>query len=204
MRDTWPRLAPQPACRRREEQCADARRGLTPRRAVPPAPSPVISDSPVGLPSGIIGAGPRLVQPARWRVAATGCKVESNRGPEACGKTPFSCSSTRPRGRIPGARASGVACRTSAARVELFACEYDPDLDAGRVARRGARGGLWRRHRRKLEELAAPLREHGLGVTIDVAWDYPFDAPSSRAPPRTTTGSWRRMRTITISCSARC
>ena len=30
------------------------------------------------------------------------------------------------------------------------------------------------RHRHRLEELAAPLRERGLSVTVDVAWDYPL------------------------------
>jgi universal stress protein E len=40
----------------------------------------------------------------------------------------------------------------------------------------GAREQLLQRHRRKLEELATPLRQRGITVVVDVAWDHPLDA----------------------------
>src|SRR5688572_29119337 len=75
-------------------------------------------------------------------------------------------------------RAAWLAKRTGAS-LELFACDYDANIDAGRVATvwipdAGAREQLLLRHRRKLDELAAPLREAGLSVTVDVAWDFPL------------------------------
>ncbi len=75
-------------------------------------------------------------------------------------------------------RAAWLAERTGAA-LRLFACDYDANIDAGRVATvwlpdAGAREGLLQRHRSKLEELAAPLRERGFRVTVEVAWDYPL------------------------------
>jgi universal stress protein E len=75
-------------------------------------------------------------------------------------------------------RAAWLAERTGAA-LQLFACVYDANIDAGRVATvwipdAGAREKLLLRHRRGLEQLAVPLRERGLSVTVDVAWDYPL------------------------------
>jgi universal stress protein E len=75
-------------------------------------------------------------------------------------------------------RAAWLAKRTGAA-LQLFACDYDANIDAGRVATvrlpdTDAREQLLLRHRRKLEDLATPLRERGLTVTVDVAWDYPL------------------------------
>src|SRR5512143_581289 len=75
----------------------------------------------------------------------------------------------------------GWLAEQSGARVELFACEYDPAIDSGRIDRvwvpePGAREQLLARHRRNLEELAKPLRDRGLTVTIDVVWDHPVDA----------------------------
>jgi universal stress protein E len=75
-------------------------------------------------------------------------------------------------------RAAWLAQRMGAA-LHLFACDYDANIDAGRVATvwipdAGAREQLLLRHRRKLEELAAPLRQRGLSVTVDVAWDFPL------------------------------
>jgi universal stress protein E len=84
------------------------------------------------------------------------------------------------------ARAAWLAEKTGAA-LELFACDYDANIDAGRVAKvwvpePGIREQLLLRHRRKLEDLAAPLRERGLRVTVDVAWDFPLaDAIIKRA-----------------------
>src|SRR5688572_298662 len=66
----------------------------------------------------------------------------------------------------------------SGARLELFACEYDPDIDSRRLATSvpGAREHVLDKRRRELEALAAPLRERGLTVSVDVVWDHPFDA----------------------------
>ena len=71
-------------------------------------------------------------------------------------------------------RAAWLA-KQAGARVELFACEFDPDLDSRRVAP-AARERALQQRRRGLEELAAPLRQQGLAVSVDVVWDHPFDA----------------------------
>lgn len=72
-------------------------------------------------------------------------------------------------------RAAWLA-KQAGARLELFACDYDPDLDSGRkAAGSGPRDELLGRRRAQLEELAAPLRDRGLTVSIDVVWDHPFD-----------------------------
>jgi len=70
--------------------------------------------------------------------------------------------------------------KQAGARLELFACEYDPDLDAGPVttvwkADPGPRERFLLRQRSLLEDLAAPLRTQGLKVTVDVAWDHPSE-----------------------------
>lgn len=75
-------------------------------------------------------------------------------------------------------RAAWLA-KQGGARLELFACEYDPDLDSGRVSTvwrsdSGPRERVLLKRRGELEELAAPLRSQGLKVTVDVAWDHPF------------------------------
>jgi universal stress protein E len=71
-------------------------------------------------------------------------------------------------------RAAWLA-KQAGARVELFACEFDPDLDSGRVAP-AVREAVLRQRRGNLEDLAAPLRQQGLAVSIDVVWDHPLDA----------------------------
>jgi universal stress protein E len=76
-------------------------------------------------------------------------------------------------------RAAWLA-RQADARLELFACDYDPDVDSVSSSLVGAPGTKAReavlsRHRHHLEELAAPLRNEGLTVTVDVVWDHPFD-----------------------------
>ncbi|HUL83080.1 MAG TPA: universal stress protein [Gammaproteobacteria bacterium] len=76
-------------------------------------------------------------------------------------------------------RAAWLAERTGAA-LELFACDYDSEIDSGRIAtvwipESGAREQLLLRHRRRLETFATPLRGRGLTVTVNVAWDYPLD-----------------------------
>jgi universal stress protein E len=70
------------------------------------------------------------------------------------------------------ARAAWLA-RQAGARLELFACEYDPG--GGRVTAAAREGSLQAR-RRNLEGLAAPLREQGLTVSVDVVWEHPFEA----------------------------
>lgn len=61
-------------------------------------------------------------------------------------------------------------------RVELFICDYAPQLvdtrSGGTTA--AARAALIDRHRRRLEQLAAPLRNDKLEVAIDARWDYPL------------------------------
>lgn len=76
-------------------------------------------------------------------------------------------------------RAAWIA-KQAGARLELFACDYDPDIDSGHlssvwVPEPGAREQILLRHRRTLEELAAPLRAQGLTATVDVVWDHPFE-----------------------------
>jgi len=76
-------------------------------------------------------------------------------------------------------RAAWLA-KQAGARLELFACDYDPDLDSGPViaiwkADPGPRERVLLRRRSQLEELAAPLRKQGLEVTVDVVWDHPFE-----------------------------
>lgn len=76
---------------------------------------------------------------------------------------------------------AGWLAQLGGARLELFACDYDSAIDSGLIDRvwvpePGAREQLLARHRRDLEELAKPLRDRGLTVTVDVVWDHPFDA----------------------------
>ena len=64
------------------------------------------------------------------------------------------------------------------ASIELFICDYDQYLAGERFfdskALKKARAGLLDRHRKRLEKLAAPLRERGLEVTMDAIWDHPL------------------------------
>jgi len=75
-------------------------------------------------------------------------------------------------------RAAWLA-KEAGARLELFACDYDPDLNprhaAGGPGQSGPRERLLAHRRGQLEERAAPLRARGLTVTVDVVWDHPFD-----------------------------
>ena len=76
-------------------------------------------------------------------------------------------------------RAAWLAERTSAA-LELFICDYDADIDMGRVAtvwipQPDAKKHLMSIHRENLEQLfAEPLRARGLEVSVDVGWDHPL------------------------------
>ncbi len=76
-------------------------------------------------------------------------------------------------------RAAWLAERFGA-QLELFACDYDAEIDSGRVATvwvpdAGLREQLLLRHRRQLESFAAALRGRRLQVTVNVAWDFPAE-----------------------------
>lgn len=77
-------------------------------------------------------------------------------------------------------RAAWLADALGAA-LELYACDYDSEVETGA----GASAGAWAAdaariivdgHRRHLEALAAPLRARGLTVNVDAEWDYPLEA----------------------------
>lgn len=72
-------------------------------------------------------------------------------------------------------RASWVA-RHLRAHVELFISDYAPQLVDARSsgASAEARAALIERHCQRLLQLASPLRESGLDVSIDARWDYPL------------------------------
>jgi universal stress protein E len=74
-------------------------------------------------------------------------------------------------------RAAWLAARAGAA-VELFACDYNSEVETGPVAKvwssePGIRERILLEHRKRLDRLAEPLRARGLTVTVDVTWDYP-------------------------------
>jgi universal stress protein E len=76
-------------------------------------------------------------------------------------------------------RAAWLAKRASA-RLELFACDYDPDLEPRRAPTvwtpaADARDRFLARLKSRLEDLAAPLRKQGLTVSVDAVWDHPFE-----------------------------
>lgn len=73
-------------------------------------------------------------------------------------------------------RATWLA-RHLSAQVELFISDYAPDIADTRshgVAATQARAALIDRHRRRLEQLAAPLLAEGINVQTDARWDYPL------------------------------
>ena len=69
--------------------------------------------------------------------------------------------------------------RCLSVRLELFICDYDPDIAADRTSTvwlpQPARETLLGIHRERLDALAAPLREAGLDVSVDVGWDHPLE-----------------------------
>jgi universal stress protein E len=76
-------------------------------------------------------------------------------------------------------RAAWLAERFGA-HIELFACDYNADIDSGRVATVAIPDADLReqrisRNRRQLESFAAALRGRRLQVTVNIAWDYPLD-----------------------------
>ena len=64
------------------------------------------------------------------------------------------------------------------AGLELFICDYDPNIAAGRVSTvwidQPAREHLLSILQQKLESLAEPLRARGLDVATDTSWDHPL------------------------------
>jgi universal stress protein E len=74
-------------------------------------------------------------------------------------------------------RAAWLAKRLSAG-LELFICDYDPQLaearffDAASLAK--ARTSLVENHHRRLLDLARPIQEGGVDVAVDARWDYPL------------------------------
>ena len=63
------------------------------------------------------------------------------------------------------------------ARVELFVSDYTAHLTNSRspaAAGADARTAVLERHRRRLEQLAEPLRRSGMTVDCDARWDYPL------------------------------
>jgi universal stress protein E len=76
-------------------------------------------------------------------------------------------------------RAAWLAEKASAA-IELFACDFDPQIDAGQVSTvwvkqaESARDHLCKIHGENLAKLAEPLKKRGLSVKTDVAWDHPL------------------------------
>ncbi|HEY3517001.1 MAG TPA: universal stress protein [Gammaproteobacteria bacterium] len=73
-------------------------------------------------------------------------------------------------------RATWLA-RATAARIELFISDYAPQIADPRshgVAANEARAGLLDRHRKRLDQLAQPLRSGGLAVEIDARLDHPL------------------------------
>jgi universal stress protein E len=73
----------------------------------------------------------------------------------------------------PALERSAWLAKQAGARLELFACAYDPDVGTAATA---ARQDALHEHALKLEALAAPFRQQGLPVSVDVVWDHPFDA----------------------------
>ena len=74
-------------------------------------------------------------------------------------------------------RAVWLASRL-AARLELFICDYVPQLAAARGARAAALGdartAVLERHRLRLADLAKTVAAAGLEVDVDVRWDRPL------------------------------
>lgn len=75
-------------------------------------------------------------------------------------------------------RAAWLAEKLSAS-LELFICDYDPDIDAGRSSTvwldQPVRENLLSILHDRLEKAAEPLRKRGIDVAVDVAWDHPLE-----------------------------
>ncbi len=75
------------------------------------------------------------------------------------------------------ARAAWLAGKLGCS-LELFICDYDQYLAGERFfdtkALEKARAGLLKRHLKRLEKLAEPIRADGIDVTVDAVWDHPL------------------------------
>ena len=73
-------------------------------------------------------------------------------------------------------RAAWLA-RHTPTRIELFISDYAPHVAESRTQGVGAvevREAIMNRQRRRLEQIAAPLRAEGLDIGLDARWDYPL------------------------------
>ena len=70
-------------------------------------------------------------------------------------------------------RAAWLARRIGA-EVELFISDHAPHLAYEAETEPNGRTAAVQRHGARLEQLAAPLREEGFDVAVDVRWDYPL------------------------------
>lgn len=82
------------------------------------------------------------------------------------------------RGEQPVIERAAWLAEHAAAKLELYVCDFDVDIDAGQVSTvwipKPARDNLMSIHRQSLESMAEPLRARGLDVTVDVGWDHPL------------------------------
>ncbi len=78
----------------------------------------------------------------------------------------------------PALRRAGWLASQLGLDLELFICDYDQYLAGERFfdtkALENARAELLDRHTRWLENLAAPFRGQGTGVSVDAVWDHPL------------------------------
>jgi universal stress protein E len=76
----------------------------------------------------------------------------------------------------PAVERAGWLARHEPIRIELYISDYDPRLTESRPGGTAeeARAILVDRHRRRLEQIAEPLRAEGLTVVVDARWDYPL------------------------------
>lgn len=77
----------------------------------------------------------------------------------------------------PGIERAAWLARSLATEVELFISDYAPHLVDTRshgVAAKEAREAILAGHRRRLEQLAAPLLAAGTATTVEARWDYPL------------------------------
>lgn len=78
----------------------------------------------------------------------------------------------------PAMRRSAWVAKASGAKVELFICYYNEYLSGGRLfdapSLEETRGEIIEGYEKRLEELAATLKDDGLEVTTRAVWDHPL------------------------------
>ena len=76
----------------------------------------------------------------------------------------------------PSSERAAWLARHEPAHIELFISDYSPQLaqSRSRATADEAWANLIDRHRRRLEQLAEPLRAAKLTVEVDARWDYPL------------------------------